>query len=425
MGLTQYLVIFSAITIVFVVLMLCLLFGRFNKKVLKKSTIEGRVYIYIMVLSAILFVATIVYVLNHSKFDWTSYLVLNLMFVTYAISVMLSLLVIFRPLEKINRTAKELAKGKKNLMFDFEGAMEFESISDSLNEIQNNYRLNDKNLNKKENEYQKFLPKEYLKYFGKTKLEDVKVGDSVQVKLCTMFCDLRSSYFSSETLSLADNFLLIKEFVDEVTKLVHTHKGFVDKYMGDGVLAVFDSEDDALKSANEIAKHIDYKNIVSVGKEAINYGISLNSGMCVVGVVGEEKQKQFVVVSDVVNLCSRVENLNKIFHTRVLMTKQFMSNLKDAYNFKYVGTIEFDDTTSKVPIFESLDAYEDSKRLLLQKTVGDFESGVRLYEQGELEKAKQYFVGCIKINQNDALSKLYLSKTQQEMASKLTFGRAN
>ena len=147
--------------------------------------------------------------------------------------------------------------------------------------------------------------------------------------------------------------------------------------------------------------------------------------MCVVGVVGEEKQKQFVVVSDVVNLCNRVENLNKIFHTRVLMTKQFMSNLKDAYNFKYVGTIEFDDATSKVPIFESLDAYEDSKRLLLQKTVGDFESGVRLYEQGELEKAKQYFVGCIKINQNDALSKLYLSKTQQEMASKLTYKHTN
>ncbi|MGN1212663.1 MAG: adenylate/guanylate cyclase domain-containing protein, partial [Christensenellales bacterium] len=411
MGLTQYLVIFSAITIVFVVLMFCLLFGRFNKKVLKKSTIEGRVYIYIMVLSAILFVATIVYVLNLAKLDWTSYLVLNLMFVTYAISVMLSLLVIFKPLEKINKTAMELAKGKKNLLFDFEGAMEFESISDSLNEIQNNYKLNDKNLNKKEFEYQKFLPKEYLKYFGKTKLEDVKVGNSVQVKLCTMFCDLRSSYFSSETLSLADNFVLIKEFVDEVTRLVHTHKGFVDKYMGDGILAVFDNEDDALKSANEIAKHIDYKNIVSVGKEAINYGISLNSGMCVVGVVGEEKQKQFVVVSDVVNLCSRVENLNKIFHTRVLMTKQFMSNLKDAYNFKYVGTIEFDDTTSKVPIFESLDAYEDAKRLLLQKTIGDFESGVRLYEQGEFEKAKQYFVGCIKINQNDALSKLYLSKT--------------
>lgn len=417
---TDYLVVFSSIIVLFVFVMLCLTFGRFNSRVLKKSFIEGKIFVYTMFLSAMLFVATIVYS-NFNQNTNIKFLVYGAIFLTYAIAIMITLLVSFRPLSKIKKTAKEIAKGKKNLQFDFEGATEFKSISDSLNAIQQNYRLSDKKLNKKEYEYQKFVPKEYLKYFGRSKLEEVKVGDNVTVKLCTMFCDLRSSYFSSETLSLADNFTIIKEFIDEVTDTVHKNSGFVDKYMGDGVLAIFDCEDNALKSANEIAKRIDYKNIVSIGKEAIKYGISLNSGMCVVGVVGEEKQKQFIVVSDVVNLCSRVESLNKIFATRVLMTKQFMSNLKDSYNFKYVGTIEFDDTTSKVPIFESLDAYEDTKRLLLQKTVGEFESGVRLYESGDLEKAKQYFVQCVKINQTDELAKLYLSKTQEEMASKLTY----
>jgi hypothetical protein len=137
--------------------------------------------------------------------------------------------------------------------------------------------------------------------------------------------------------------------------------------------------------------------------------------------VGLSKQKQFVVISDVVNLCSRVEGLNKIFSTRVLFTKQFMSNLKGNYNFKYVGTIEFDDATSKVPVFESLDAYQDAQRLLMQKSVANFESGVRLYEQGELEKAKKYFVQCLKINAGDSLAKLYLAKTQQQMATQITY----
>lgn len=415
----MYLVVFSIIILLFLAVMFSLAFGRFKNRVLKKSFIEGKIFIYVMMLSAVLFVGALVYAFGTKTLLGINYVVYALMFLSYAVATMLTLLVCFKPLNKLDVTAKQIASGKKNLVFDFEGATEFASISNSLNEVQKNYRASDALLNKKEFEYQKFVPKQYLSYFGKTKLEQLDVGDNVTTKLCVMFCDMRSSYYSSETLSLSDNFLLIKEFIDEVTNSVNSNGGFVDKYMGDGVLAIFNTEDEALQCANQIAKRIDYKNIVSVGREAINFGISLNSGQCVVGVVGKQKQKQFIVVSDVVNLCSRVETLNKIFGTRVLFTKQFLSNLKQNYNYKYVGTMEFDDATSKEPIFESLDAYEDAKRLLMQKSVAEFESGVRLYEQGELEKAKKYFIACVKSNPNDALAKLYLNKTQQDMASKL------
>ena len=103
------------------------------------------------------------------------------------------------------------------------------------------------------------------------------------------------------------------------------------------------------------------------------------------------------------------------------MTKQFMSNLKKSYNTKYVGTIEFDDLTSKIPLFESLDAYEDGKRLTFQKTLEEFESGVRFFEKGEFEKAKNFFTICLKQNAGDELAKLYLGKTIQEMSNKLTY----
>lgn len=421
MDLKTYLIIFSIIVVLYLVIVFSLEFGKFNKRVLKKSSMDARIFIYTMILSATLFLITIFYTLSIKDFDTINYVVYYFMFLSYAIATMIVLIISFRPLKKIEYSAKELANFKKNLSFDFEGANEFESISKSFEQVQKNYKTSDKKLNKQENEYKKFVPKEYLKYFGKSRLEDVKVGDNVQVKLCTMFCDLRNSYYSSETLSLIDNFMLIKEFMDEITELVHKYNGFVDKYMGDGVIAIFDTEDDALASANEIAKKLDYKNIVSIGKEAIKYGIGLNSGTCIVGVVGEEKQKQFAVVSDVVNLCSRIENLNKVFSTRVLMTKQFLSNLKNTNNFKYVGTISFDDITSKVPIFESLDAYQDSLRLTLQKTVSEFESGVRFYEQGEYDKAKKYFLLCLKQNEDDNLAKLYLSKTVQAMSKALPF----
>ena len=421
MRLSQYLVAFSIITVLFLFVLSCIAFGSFNNKVLKKSVIESRIFFYVMSLTAGLYIFSCIYVYKISVFSSINMVVLCVAFVIYAISVMITLLVTFKPLTKINKNAKEIAKGKKNLEFNFEGALEYESLSDSLNAVQQNYQQSDRKLNLKENLYQKFVPKEYLKYFGKSKLSDVDVGDNVQVKLCTMFCDMRNSFYSSETLSLIDNFELIKDFINEITKIIQNHNGFVDKYMGDGVISIFEDEDDALKAANEIAKQIDYKNIVTIGKESITCGISLNSGMCIVGVVGEYKQKQFVIISDVVNLCSRVEQLNKIFHTRVLMTKQFMSNLKENYNCKYVGTIEFDDLTGKVPLFESLDAYDDGKKALFKKTLQEFETGVRLYEKGDYAKARDYFLLCIKQNDEDMLSSLYLSKTKQNMSTQLTF----
>lgn len=421
MNLNTYLILFSVIVLLYLVVMISLEFGKFNRRVLRKSSMDARIFMYTILLTSILFLATIFYTISIEQLNYINYIVYYFMFISYAIANMIILVVSFRPLKRIEVTAKELANFKKNLNIDFEGANEFESISKSLNQVQNNYKLSDKKINKKESEYKKFVPKEYLKYFGKSKLEDVKVGDNVQVKLCTMFCDLRNSYYSSETLSLADNFTIIKEFLDEITTCVQNHNGFVDKYMGDGVIAIFDNEDEALKSANEIAKKIDYKNIVSIGRETIKYGISLNSGQCIVGVVGEAKQKQFAVVSDVVNLCSRIEQLNKVFSTRVLMTKQFLSNLKEPSNFKYVGTISFDDITSKVPIFESLDAYQDSTRLKLQKTTQEFESGVRFFEKGDYEQAKQFFLHCLKVNEEDALSKVYLNKTNFEMSKSLPF----
>lgn len=418
---SSLLLVFGIIALCFAIVVIALIFGSYNKKVLKKSYMDTRIFMYVMPISCVFFISAIFYTKSISTFSVKTYLIYYAMFLLYAILLMAILIATLKPLKKIDLNIKELAKGRKNLQFNFEGAEEFESIAKSLGKVQQNYRNNDKKLNQKDNIYQRYIPKQYLKFFGKKSVNELKVGDHAEVKLCTMFCDMRNSFYSSETLSLDDNFKVISEFLQTVSQSVRKHGGFVDKFMGDGVVAIFENEDNALCCANETAKQLDYKNIVSIGKEPIRFGIALNSGMCVVGVVGDEKQKQFSVVSDVVNVCGRIEKVNKLFYTRVLFTKSFLSTLKDNFLFRYVGSIKFDDLTNGIPLFESLDAYEDSKKLVLQKYIADFESGVRFYEKAEFDKAKQYFSACIKQNNSDTLAKLYLSKTMEEMQTKLPY----
>ena len=414
-----YLIFYGVVLGVFGLIMLFLAFSTYNKRVLHKSYLDTKLYIYISMISAIFFLGTILWALQTKTVTTLTYVVFALIYLSYCITVMITLFVSLKPIKKISDKTFELALGKKNLNIDFEGAIEFDSIAHDLNEIQKNYRKNDQKLGKKDAIYQKFISKDYLKYFSGKKIEDIEVGENVQVKLCTLFCDMRNSYFSSETLSLVDNFRLISDFITLVSENIKKNSGFVDRFVGDGVLGIFDDETDALNCANQIAKQLDYKNVVSIGLEPIRFGISLNSGMCVVGVVGNKKQKQFTVISDVVNLCSRLEGLNKIFGTRVLMTKNFMANLKNDYSARYVGTIEFDDLTSKIPLFESLDAYTDARKLKMSKTVPEFESGVRFYEKGDYESAKKFFMLCIKNENSDSLSRFYLSKTIDDMSKLL------
>lgn len=414
-----YIVAFSIIGIAFALVILMLAFSNYNKNILKKSYMDTRIFIYTVMLSAIFYIGTIFYTSRLKTITNLTYIIFALIFVAFAISIMIMLLITLRPLKLIEDSTRLLAKGKKNLNIDFEGAIEFDNIAKNLEGVQKVFKDNDKKLNKKDVEYQKYIAKDYLKFFGKTKPEELNVGDSVQLKLCTLFCDMRNSYFSSETLSLQDNFELIKDFTNLVSSNIKNNNGFIDKFLGDGILAIFENEDDCLNASIDIAKQLDYKNLVSIGKEPIKYGIALNSGMCVVGVVGSDKQKQFSVVSDVVNMCNRIETLNKIFGTRVLLTKNFMTNVKNSHSFRYIGTIEFDDLTSKIPIFESLDAYADVQKNALFKYVQEFESGVRFFEKGDYEKAKQFFSFCLKKDSSNNLAKYYLNKTISDMSKLL------
>ena len=415
MNIDVYIVFYSVVIIVFFAIMFVLAFSKFNDRVLKKSYLDGKIYIYLVMISAIFYLLTIFLNKNLNVSENIAYLIYAGVFVAYAISIMLTLFVLLRPLKVLEEDSKKLAIGKKNLNIDFEGSIEFDSIAESLKQVQKNYRDNDRKLNKKDVVYQSFFASGYLKYFDNKRIEELEVGDTVQSKVCTMFCDMRNSFFSSETLALQDNFMVVNEFLGLVSKIVKKNGGFVDRFVGDGVIAIFDNENSALKSANQIAKQLDYKNLVSIGKEKIKYGLSLTNGMAVIGVVGNKYQKQLTAIGDSINLCSRIEELNKIFGTRVLMTKTFMSAVGGENSVRYVGTIQFDDMTSKIPIFESLDAYSDATKLEYQKSLQEFETAVRLYEKNEFEKARELFSVCVKKNNGDFLSKLYLTKTLEQL----------
>lgn len=145
--------------------------------------------------------------------------------------------------------------------------------------------------------------------------------------VCVMFLDIRNFTTFSEKRSPQE----VVEFLNSVfsfcIEIINRHNGIINKFLGDGFMAVFgaplsDGRDvrNAVNAALEIVSHLDTE--VSSGRvPGVGIGIGLHCGDAVTGNVGSDSRKEYTVIGDVVNLASRIEQLNKQFNSRILLSE--------------------------------------------------------------------------------------------------------
>lgn len=149
---------------------------------------------------------------------------------------------------------------------------------------------------------------------------------SEQRSVCVMFLDIRNFTTFSETKSASDVVDYLNLVFDATIDQVVTHHGIVNKFLGDGFMAVFGapiSEGNPSLSAVESALAIVSRVEELVEKGVIpptRVGIGLHTGIAVVGNIGSSARKEYTVIGDVVNLASRIEALNKELGSQVLVS---------------------------------------------------------------------------------------------------------
>ena len=397
---------------VFIMFIFISLFYLFNQKVLSKFNLSFKISIYISLLTFALMVVEFLiidyYDVNIMEAR-NQYFLLSISFIIYIFLVFLTLYINLYPIKKIEKNTRLLSRGKdnKNVIL---GSKEFEKIQENLQAIEDKNDQSEEYKSKLKNEYYKFVPKEFFEYLGKNEVFELKLGESVQKEVTVLFIDIKHSFRASETLSLEENFKFINNYLSVVGECVRNNKGFIDKFLGDGVLAVFLNETDALKCSTEIAQKFENINLVSIGNEKIKYGIGIHSGKVVIGIVGEKERLTPTIISDSVNLASKIEHLNRIFLSNILFTKEVLNNIPRDFelNYRYVGTVNIDDIG--VSLFENLDGYAGSNKTAYIKTKLIFESAVRKFEEKDYKEARKLFLNVLKINEDDNLSKFYLKK---------------
>lgn len=270
--------------------------------------------------------------------------------------------------------------------------------------------------------FSRFIPRQFLQLLEKESIIDVKLGDHVQKEMSVLFSDIRDFTGLSERMTPQDNFKFINAYLSRMEPAIIAHHGFIDKYIGDAIMALFSgSADDAVKAGiamlNELTEYNQHR--AKFNYRPIQIGIGVNTGSLMLGTVGGQNRMDGTVISDAVNLASRIEGLTKSYGLSLLISHHTFSQLQDAnhYAFRIIDRLKVQGKSSAVSVYEVFDADKPEIREAKLVTKQDFERGVLLYNLGYFIEAAQRFKNCLDINPTDTVAQIYLDRCAETVLS--------
>jgi len=209
--------------------------------------------------------------------------------------------------------------------------------------------------------YERFLPSQFLQLLEKSSILDVQLGDRVQLEMSVLFSDIRDFTTISEKMTPEENFQFINAYLSRMESAIIENNGFIDKYIGDAIMALFSGNPDNAVNASIVMLHqlqIYNQERVNSGEAPIKIGIGINTGNLMLGTVGGQNRMDTTVISDAVNLASRVEGLTKTYGVALLITQQTFNKLANPSNYaiRMIAKISVKGKVNLSTIYEIFDA---------------------------------------------------------------------
>ena len=261
--------------------------------------------------------------------------------------------------------------------------------------------------------YGRFVPHQFLHFLGYESILDVKLGDQVQKEMSVLFSDIRDFTALSESMSPAENFQFINAYLSRMEPAITGNFGFIDKYIGDAIMALFNgSADDAVKAGIAMLEQLNEYNMSRTrpDRPPLQIGIGINTGSLMLGTVGGQSRMDSTVISDAVNLASRVENLTKEYGVSMLITHNTFIQLNDVYDFRLIDRVTVKGKSRMVTIYEvfAADPPELRQKKLETKTI--FEQALVFYNSDRFVEATRLFSACLQINPRDKVAQIYMQR---------------
>lgn len=249
--------------------------------------------------------------------------------------------------------------------------------------------------------------------------EAIKLGGEKK-EITIFFSDIAGFTTISEKMSPEDLVTLLNRYLSAMTTIIKTtHRGNVNKYLGDGIMALFGAPLDDPKHASlacyaALDCQVELARLREVWKREglpeIGARIGLNSGPCIVGNMGSEERMEYTVTGDSVNLASRLEGASKYYDTLILIGQRTAELAKNDVEVREIDLLRVKGKKEPVVVFELLarkGQLDDKKR----RVIDVYLEGLTAYKMRNFSAACTRFSEAVALDPSDGPSRVYLERS--------------
>lgn len=265
--------------------------------------------------------------------------------------------------------------------------------------------------------YGRFVPHELLRLLAKESIVDVTLGDFVQRDMTVLFSDIRSFTSLSESMTPLENFTFLNSYLRRMGPEIRANGGFIDKYIGDAIMALFPrSPDDGLSAAIAMQRKLEEYNghRRSSGYRPLAVGIGVHAGSLMLGTVGEQERMDGSVIADAVNLCSRLESLTRVYGAAILTTGRTLRSLSAPGRIasRFIDRVQVKGRKETVLLFEVLDGCAPPEREMKLSYREELARGMRLYYGRRFAEALGIFEAIRSRNPADEVVRIFHNRSR-------------
>jgi len=268
--------------------------------------------------------------------------------------------------------------------------------------------------------FQRYMPIALVKNLLLTN-KIAEVGGEIR-ELTLLFSDIENFTSISENISAEDLMQYLSEYFQSATRVILQTGGTIDKYIGDGIMAFWGApiadKDHALhacQAAWQLQQAFQKLNEKwqTENKPQLATRIGINTGPVVVGNVGSDDRLNYTSLGNTVNLASRLESLNKNYHTYIMVGESTYNLVKDSFIFRLLDKVTVKGKKQGSYVYELMDikAKDETKKEIEQQNYNQlFSIAFNKYENGEWQAALDLFNQLAKQYPEDYLSKIFIER---------------
>ena len=263
----------------------------------------------------------------------------------------------------------------------------------------------------------KFVPHEFIKSLGRKVITDIQLGDQVEKIVTVLFSDIRGYTTIAETLTPEENFQFVCSFNERIGPIIRHHKGFINQYLGDAIMAIFPGNpDEALSAAIDMQKAVTEMNELRIeaNKSPIKIGVGMYTGPLIMGITGDHERLDATTIADTVNTASRLESLTKHYHVGILLGEASVQQLdRSKFHIRHLGSVQLKGKKRPVSIFECFDGTDEESVQRKLSSLTTFEKGMSAYYLQQFSEASSKFEEVLQTDPDDHTSRLFQDKANQ------------